>query len=1727
MATRDSSFAYSIDQAQRLFGKGLEVIGSRTGIESLFNYGQEIVAQQDKDIKEGNYQPEYTMGLREAYRQGGLSDAIGWVAEKTGENIATSGIALGGGLASALTAPFSVPAAALIGGATILGSGIVGTGEVAEEMEQKTGSYNDSVAIGAGTIIALLDRFGAGRVIPRDELLTITGKELIKKLGEAGKIDAAKEIGRRIGKSVAFEGGTEGLQEGVVVGSTALTGGEYTGEQVADRLLEGVVLGGTMGGGTTTAIEAFRQGPGIAGLIGDTMGPGGMLPPSQQLAMQTAASLYGPSFAKYRAKDVAPSTAEILMNEAAGGGETQRTSEQKADDNLSITDDTDPNIDEDQTFFSPDLKGGSVGNPSVQKVAEEELKDIEKKIEEDKAKGVTVTESRAAGRFAAAKNKERFTDTEDPVVSPLRIKLTKLAADNKFGMKKPVKVSQVYDELRTQERKREGSVGFLGREQYTETIQDEIKYIPIQGKGKEFGQAVKAAPKIDGKPDYGSIPNLDKIAVRTTVPKKIKAIATVFDAPNEKGDLIIHNRGGEAFVSGLEEYLVRNKDETKTMEEIIYDFDQMRPTVRLQVRSAKNRRDRGPFKNFDVTAGDVLQDPSLAAGLGSTEAQALESTQRIYESFGTVTGKPINKEVPQGGNLIGITRNQDPEVTPLGSGIAFEIDSISVVAVNPDQERFNAGSLTNSPTIKTMQQKKNAADLTYEQAADSGRSGAELNLPHDYYSKGFGYSRAMVVRGADGKLYAMLEELQSDVTRTYENLLDFAKPEYSYDTPLEYSGVPELFSGAIDTALIGNDPYLTKNAALLAGTGFQDKRPIRTLSTTIGDFTGRDSQDTYNLLTPSEKNKIRVLDAMDQDMPDDDAPSQFNQDLDKRKKIFEDAKQKVELAEGQLELINKQIENFKATRTAPMEVAKIQNVTLDDLVRLKEPVTRFMENHFRSNRRFSIRKLTDSAGRPRTQSLRANVNDELTYNEAILDQILFVDDAAEDFAQGFSEMLDAGDNLANMIGQGGNAPEDAARRGMDGFQLDRAMNQNAIRPDRAALYLINQLHKLNTSKIRTLLPSFDPKFNKQGRLVATNFKPDSNNTFMRSIGYPNDGKSLLRLIFGHMPFRSNYQYMPGKRRPDFQESMDTSDENQERDLRKAGHMYASGEDKRKAREDFSAYFNMPKDYMKGLLTNKLKEKGYNKEEIDEFLEDANTRGERNVDNIEANQGDDTPFRARIEKDDLNEVIEEALNESMQRAMTEAINEQALNVMRHELASHLANKFKTELARIDFNTIINNAGSSGAVYDDSRRLPLWARFDYSKMMRDIDNLLPPKVKQEAEKELSRIIDRMSEKIGFVPEDGNYAAYREYLDLKGGSELAQETYKKFDKELGITGKNQDALKKKLLMRSMLNNEKIDTSESRQLNKTIESDFQEGSKLLGLFGRFKRGLEESSPLKKYYNYLQRSLQPVPYKSGDFAGNQLGFAGGDPTLGSVYTLFLTDSYRGFLAGDKERAEKIQKDKKEVEKAIPKLKKIMEDNEVGLDINSEIDRRFKKLVEYAEQNADKYNYKPAELKATAMRLMKHVTQDRRYTRAPHNATMAQTSRGLLQSLIHKVTDPRFEQLYGEPIVGVVVPHRVDLWLPRANEDRRLRASKKTFGLGTYDNTLATVAKRFEDAGATVDRDRIFEMTSKDNTKRAQLNRPAQFVIDISPGSKGRKLAEGKFTFRAKGGYIDLRRKAS
>ena len=61
-----------------------------------------------------------------------------------------------------------------------------------------------------------------------------------------------------------------------------------------------------------------------------------MMPPGMQVAMQTAANLTSPRFAKLR-MDTAPKTdAEILLNETAGKGSGQLTVREKVAKNLDL-----------------------------------------------------------------------------------------------------------------------------------------------------------------------------------------------------------------------------------------------------------------------------------------------------------------------------------------------------------------------------------------------------------------------------------------------------------------------------------------------------------------------------------------------------------------------------------------------------------------------------------------------------------------------------------------------------------------------------------------------------------------------------------------------------------------------------------------------------------------------------------------------------------------------------------------------------------------------------------------------------------------------------------------------------------------------------------------------------------------------------------------------------------------------------------------------------------------------------------------------------------------------------------------------------------------------------------------------------------------------------------------------------------------------------------------------
>tara|TARA_E500000331_G_scaffold103777_1_gene100583 strand:+ start:1052 stop:5602 length:4551 start_codon:yes stop_codon:yes gene_type:complete len=264
---RQSAIGFSVDQAQKMAGQGIDVVGRMTGSEFLQNVGQNIVDKQNRQMAEGGYESIYKGSLTDAYKDGGLSNVAGWLGEKSQENLASAGYAIVGTGGAMIATAFSVPLGIAIGAGTVIGSFLLGAGETALEMEDKTGDYNEWLAGGGGALIAVLDRFGAGKVVKPFDLYKMSGEDLIKKLAKEGKPDAGRAVGKFLGKTVksaGIETGTEATQQAVTMSATALEGGEYTGQEIANSIIDAGALGGTLGGGTSVGIDtASAVGKGI------------------------------------------------------------------------------------------------------------------------------------------------------------------------------------------------------------------------------------------------------------------------------------------------------------------------------------------------------------------------------------------------------------------------------------------------------------------------------------------------------------------------------------------------------------------------------------------------------------------------------------------------------------------------------------------------------------------------------------------------------------------------------------------------------------------------------------------------------------------------------------------------------------------------------------------------------------------------------------------------------------------------------------------------------------------------------------------------------------------------------------------------------------------------------------------------------------------------------------------------------------------------------------------------------------------------------------------------------------------------------------------------------------------------------------------------------------------------------------------------------------------------
>ena len=256
----DSVWGFAADQAQKMGGKGLEAIGRATGLEGVEKYGTGVVKQQEKDIAEGGYKSKYTKSFSDTWDEDGIGTAFNWIGEKMAENSITTGGSLVGAGATAVASLVSAPVALLFGGATLIGSAILGTGEVAGEIEDKTGSYDPKLAVGVGAIIGFLDKFGASKVIPKDQLAKLTAKQIATKLQSAGYGKASKEFVKRTLKKGGFEGLTEGGQESLSMGASAISGGEYTGKEVKDRLIDSAVIGTGMGSSVSVGTDVVTGG---------------------------------------------------------------------------------------------------------------------------------------------------------------------------------------------------------------------------------------------------------------------------------------------------------------------------------------------------------------------------------------------------------------------------------------------------------------------------------------------------------------------------------------------------------------------------------------------------------------------------------------------------------------------------------------------------------------------------------------------------------------------------------------------------------------------------------------------------------------------------------------------------------------------------------------------------------------------------------------------------------------------------------------------------------------------------------------------------------------------------------------------------------------------------------------------------------------------------------------------------------------------------------------------------------------------------------------------------------------------------------------------------------------------------------------------------------------------------------------------------------------------------
>jgi len=218
-----------VDQAGKMIGKGIQSGGEYFGSQSAENYGREMAERNEAELAASNYErPEGADGIIKNLKEGEYRNAgnsLLYGAAEAAPQVA-------GGIAASVGAGLAATSAPILGTAAAVGGTIYGTvnalGQMRDEKEVQgmdpTATASDLGAAVASGLVELMPIKGGGATL-----------------------------------KVLRETVQEGVQEGLVIGNTAVQGGEYVPEEVVNRIGDAAITGGALAKGTNTLITTVSK----------------------------------------------------------------------------------------------------------------------------------------------------------------------------------------------------------------------------------------------------------------------------------------------------------------------------------------------------------------------------------------------------------------------------------------------------------------------------------------------------------------------------------------------------------------------------------------------------------------------------------------------------------------------------------------------------------------------------------------------------------------------------------------------------------------------------------------------------------------------------------------------------------------------------------------------------------------------------------------------------------------------------------------------------------------------------------------------------------------------------------------------------------------------------------------------------------------------------------------------------------------------------------------------------------------------------------------------------------------------------------------------------------------------------------------------------------------------------------------------------------------------------